>query len=164
MGAPAALASPRISRMLPSPLTVASRDLLVRDLLSPATPYSPITPSSSTAFALYRSSPKDDSNGPSAEFKLSAPPTPVALSSPATAAGSDSHQASSSNVTAGTGMVVKLSDGRLAVKTTSKLLRIANDGDDGQQNKYGAGGKPLVEGEEVSFSSDGSRAFRVERV
>ena len=60
-------------------------------------------------------------------------------------------------------MVVKLSNGRLAVKTTGKLLRIASDEEGGQQDKHASEGKPLVEGEEVTFRSDGTRAVRVER-
>ena len=60
-------------------------------------------------------------------------------------------------------MIVKLSDGRLAVKTTGKLLRIASDDEGGSQGKHASEGKPLAEGEEVTFRSDGTRAFRVER-
>lgn len=63
----------------------------------------------------------------------------------------------------GTGVLVRLSDSQLAVRTTRKTLRIESYLT--KQSLVGAlgGEAQLVEGEEVDFRTDGSKAYDVHR-
>lgn len=118
----------------PKPIDINSRQLLARDLLTPASPYTPVTPSSSTAFGILNR-----------EVRLSAPPTPTSSSF-------------------GIGVLVRLSDGTLAVRTIRKTLRIettSKDKDNAKDDKEKY--QELVEGEEVDFRTDGCKAFDVKR-
>lgn len=116
----------------PSALNFVTGRMLQHDLLTPA---SPVTPSSSTAMTLNTK----DYNTP---FDLSAPPTPTFGSS-------------------GSGVLVRMSDGNLAVRTVRKTLRIdeSKGGSDESKDK----GQELVEGTEVDFKTDGTKAFEVKR-
>lgn len=115
----------------PSALSFVTGRMLQNDLLTPA---SPVTPSSSTAMTLNK-----DLNTP---FDLSAPPTPTFGSS-------------------GSGVLVRMSDGKLAVRTVRKTLRIDEAKDSMVEGKDK--GQELVEGTEVDFKTDGTKAFDVKR-
>lgn len=74
-------------------------------------------------------------------IQLSEPPTPTSS-------------------TFGTGILVRLSDGELAVRAVRKILRI----DDKEAKTEGKGkGQELSEGEEVEYRTDGCKAFDVRR-
>lgn len=144
------------STLRPNPISVpsaATRRLLGNDLLTPYTPYTPVTPSSSTAMSPSAGTPI-----------LSAPPTPTASST-------------------GRGVVVRMSDGRLAIRTVRKILRIeekderttkeikerearVGSGTDAVDEKKPAkqADADLQEGDEVDFRTDGSKAFDVKKV
>jgi len=81
-------------------------------------------------------------------FDLSAPPTPTFGSS-------------------GSGVLVRMSDGNLAVRTVRKTLRIDETKGDGSREGSVAEGKEkgqeLAEGIEVEFKTDGTKAFDVKR-
>ena len=141
--------------MRPSPIgTAAPRKnlLLAADLLSPSSPYSPITPSSTVAFGFNSfkrvNSETKDGGGRSTteeEFKLSAPPTPTSAS-------------------AEFGLVVKLSDGTFAVKTLRKTLRIVEEvKQDTDAKEKGKASVELAEGDEVTYKADGQKAFSVRK-
>lgn len=128
--------------------------LLAGDLLSPSSPYTPITPSSTVAFGFgafkrTNSDTKDDKAGDNYtindDFRLSAPPTPTFVSS-------------------GTGVIVKLSDGTLAVKTLRKTLKIAENNDAGDLKQKGKEQADLAEGDTVSFETDGQKAISVKKL
>lgn len=139
----------------PAPIgTAGARNnlLLARDLLSPSSPYSPITPSSTVAFGFktFKRTSSDTKGAQTRDtdiandgFKLSAPPTPTSISS-------------------GAGVLVKLSDGSLAVKTLRKTLRIAEDTDK-DVNQKGKASDTLAEGDAVTFDTDGSKAHSVKK-
>jgi hypothetical protein len=141
--------------MRPAPIgTAAARAnlLLARDLLSPSSPYSPITPSSTVAFGFNTfkrttSETKEARAGDNSDdgFVLSAPPTPTSTS-------------------AGVGVIVKMSGGQLAVKTFRKTLRIVEDEQTVKDTKEkGKADVELAEGDSVEYKTDGQKAFSVKR-
>lgn len=183
MGAPEAMTHAEMSsssnagssssrtRILPSPLlNVASRNLLARDLLSPSTPFSPVTPSSSTAFSHYhRSSPKDgnfDGDDRDEGFRLSNPPTPTITTNAGRGCNDGSNSGTTTTTTTtGLGVLVRLSDGKLAVKSVRKVLRMVVEKDNnggGDDVTTDARSSKMTEGEQVEYKTrDGYRAFQV---
>ena len=119
----------------PTSINIVSRNLLQSDLLTPASPYTPVTPSSGTALGIIKN--------PDTPFVLSAPPTPTFSSS-------------------GTGVLVKMSDGQMAVRTFRKTLRI-EEGKDAKEKDAKEKGIELVEGTEVDFKTDGVKAFEIRK-
>ena len=91
-----------------------------------------MTPSSSTALNF------SNSKDPDTPFVLSAPPTPTFASS-------------------GSGVLVKMSDGKMAIRTVRKTLRIDENKDSKEK------GMELVEGTEVEFQTDGVKAYNIEK-
>lgn len=120
----------RVSGSRPKPLEALSRVLLAPDLLTPATPLTPEAVTPSSSTALKEW-----------DVQLSEPPTPTSS-------------------TFGTGILVRLSDGELAVRALRKILRIDN-----KEKAEDVKGKAqeLTEGEEVEYRTDGCKAFDVRR-
>lgn len=114
----------------PKPIDSLSRAILAPDLLTPATPLTPEVVTPSSSTALNKW-----------EVQLSEPPTPTSS-------------------TFGTGILVRLSDGELAIRSVRKILRI-----DSKDKTEDAKGKTqeLTEGEEVEFRTDGCKAFDVRK-
>lgn len=120
----------RVSGSRPKPLEALSRVLLAPDLLTPATPLTPEAVTPSSSTALKEW-----------DVQLSEPPTPTSS-------------------TFGTGILVRLSDGELAVRALRKILRIDNK--EKAEDVKGKG-QELTEGEEVEYRTDGCKAFDVRR-
>lgn len=114
----------------PKPLEALSKALLAPDLLTPATPLTPEAVTPSSSTALGKW-----------HVELSEPPTPTSSSF-------------------GVGMIVKLSDGELAVRSARKTLRI--DHKEEQEDSKGKD-QELSEGDEVEFRTDGCKAFNVRK-
>ena len=121
----------RVTGAKPKPLDSISKALLAPDLLTPATLLTPEAVTPSSSTALSKY-----------DVQLSEPPTPTSSSF-------------------GTGILVRLSDGELAVRSIRKILRIDN-----KDKAADAKGKvqELCEGEEVEFRTDGCKAFDVRRL
>jgi hypothetical protein len=120
----------RVIGAKPKPLDSLSRALLASDLLTPATPLTPEAVTPSSSTAFSKY-----------DVQLSEPPTPTSS-------------------TFGTGILVRLSDGELAIRSIRKILRI-DDKDKAEDVKGKV--QELCEGEEVEFRTDGCKAFDVRR-
>lgn len=120
----------RVTGAKPKRLEPISKMLLAPDLLTPATPLTPDAVTPSSSTAFTKH-----------DIQLSEPPTPTTS-------------------TFGTGILVRLSDGELAVRAVRKILRI----DEKERDQEGKGkGQELTEGEEVEYRTDGCKAFDVRR-
>lgn len=121
----------RATEAKPKPIDSLSSALLAPDLLTPATPLTPEVVTPSSSTAFSKW-----------DVQLSEPPTPTSSSF-------------------GTGILVRLSDGELAVRSIRKILRIENNKEKADDVKGKV--QELSEGEEVEFRTDGCKAFDVRR-